>query len=246
MIRFRFYAELNDFLPKELRMREFPYSCNGRQSIKHLIEAIGVPHTEVDLILINGASADFSHIPGDGDRVSVYPVFEALDITPLSRIRQRPLRRIRFILDSHLGRLAVCLRMLGFDTLYRNDYRDDELVHISLAEHRIILTSDRNLLMRAAITHGHFVRQTNWRVQLIDLLRHFDLAGSVSPLSRCLVCNEPLETVAKEDVATQVPPLSREFCNEFRKCSGCGRLFWNGSHHHRMIEFIDGILKAAE
>jgi hypothetical protein len=244
-IYFRFYAELNDLLPRELRATEFPYSFNGKQSVKHLIEAAGVPHTEVDLVLVNGASVDFSYAPVDGDRISVYPVFEAFDIAPLSRVRAQPLRQTRFVLDSHLGRLAVYLRMLGFDTLYRNDYLDEELVRISLSEHRVLLTRDRSLLMRGAVTHGYFVRQKHWREQLTDVLRRFDLAGCASPLSRCLVCNEPLMSVAKQLVEDRVPPRSRGLCSQFWECPSCRRVYWNGSHHRRMLQFIDMILKAA-
>jgi hypothetical protein len=245
-VYFRFYAELNDFLPREMRMTEFPHTFGGKQSVKHLIEVAGVPHTEVDLVLVNGSSVDFSYVPDDGDRISVYPVFEAFDIAPVSLVRPWPLRQPRFVLDSHLGRLAVYMRMLGFDALYRNDYRDDELVRISLAEHRALLTRDRSLLMRSAVTHGYFVRPRNWRDQLIDVLRRFDLAGSVSPLARCLVCNEPLEAVAKQAVADRVPPRSLEHCDEFWQCPGCSRVYWNGSHRRRMLQFIDEMLKAAK
>lgn len=245
-VYFRFYAELNDFLPRELRMAAFPYSFRGKQNVKHLIEAVGVPHTEIDLIMINGSSVEFCHIPKDGDRISVYPVFEALDISSISRVRPQPLRQMRFVLDSHLGRLAVYLRMLGFDTLYRNDYHDEELVRISLAERRVLLTSDRSLLMRGAVTHGYFVRQKNWREQLIDVLRRFDLCDIVSPLTRCLVCNELLETVAKQAVMDRVPARSRRSCNEFWQCSGCGQLYWNGSHHGHMLQFVEKVLKASK
>jgi hypothetical protein len=244
-IYFRFYAELNDFLPRDMRCAEFPYSFDGKQSLKHLIEAAGVPHTEVDLVLVNGSSVDFSYVPADGDRISVYPVFEAFDIAALSRVRPHPLRQTRFILDSHLGRLAVYLRMLGFDTLYRNDYRDEELARISLAEHRALLTRDRDLLKRGAVAHGYFVRQRNSRDQLIGVLCRFDLADCLSPLTRCLVCNDQLEPVAKEAAAGRVPPRSLEHCDKYWQCPGCGRLYWNGSHHRRMLRFIDQILRAA-
>jgi hypothetical protein len=243
-IHLRFYAELNDFLPKQMRMAEFPYSLGTHQSVKHLIEAVGVPHTEVDLILVNGKSVDFSYAPSDGDRISVYPVFEAFDISPVSRVRSRPLRLTRFVLDSHLGRLAVYLRMLGFDTLYRSDYPDDELARISLEDHRILLTRDRSLLMRGAVTHGHFVRPTGAREQLIDTIRRFDLAGRLSPLTRCLVCNEILDQVTRESVAHRVPPRSREECDRFWRCSGCGHVYWNGSHHRRMMQFIEQVVRS--
>src|SRR5262249_31383318 len=151
---FRFYAELNDFLPPGRRGVTFTYSFEGSPSIKDLIEALGVPHTEVDLILVNGESVDFAYRVREGDRISVYPVFESLDITPLLRVRPRPLRETRFVLDTHLGRLAAYLRLLGFDTLYRNDAGDDELARISSGEGRILLTRDRGLLKRSQVTHG--------------------------------------------------------------------------------------------
>ncbi len=244
-IYFRFYAELNDFLPKEMRMVEFPYDFAGKQSVKHLIEAAGVPHTEVDLVLANGASVEFSYVPVDGDRISVYPVFESFDVALVSRVRAQPLRQMRFVLDSHLGRLAVYLRMLGFDTLYRGDYGDDELARISLNEGRVLLTRDRDLLMRAAVTRGYFVRQRNWREQLVEVVRRFDLARGSKPLTRCLLCNEPLLPVDRESVAGLVPPRSLRHCDEFWQCPGCRRVYWNGSHHSRMRLFVDQILTSA-
>ncbi|HYK90187.1 MAG TPA: Mut7-C RNAse domain-containing protein [Acidobacteriota bacterium] len=244
-VHFRFYAELNDFLPKNQRLIEFPYEFAGRQSVKHLIEAAGVPHTEVDLVLVNGASVDFSYFPEDGDRISVYPVFEAFNITRVSRVRPQPLRQTRFVLDSHLGRLAVYLRMLGFDTLYRSDYGDGELARICVEERRVLLTRDRGLLMRAAVTRGYFVRQRSWRQQLIDVIRRFDLAACTAPLTRCLRCNEPLEAVTREAVADRVPPRSREHCDRYWQCRGCSRLYWNGSHYRRMLQFAEQVLRSA-
>ncbi|MEK7405630.1 MAG: Mut7-C RNAse domain-containing protein, partial [Acidobacteriota bacterium] len=143
---FRFYGELNDFLSPERRMTAFPHSFELPAPVKDMIEGLGVPHTEVDLILANGESVDFSYVVRDGDRISVYPVFESLDITPLLRLRERPLRQPRFVLDAHLGKLAAYLRMLGFDTLYRNDYQDPELVALAARDKRILLTRDVGLL----------------------------------------------------------------------------------------------------
>jgi uncharacterized protein with PIN domain/sulfur carrier protein ThiS len=241
---FRFYAELNDFLPPEKRMVSFTCPFNGKQTVKHLIEALGVPHTEVDLVLVNGQSVDFSHVVEDKDSVSVYPVFEGFDIAPLSRVRPRPLRQTRFVLDAHLGRLAAYLRMLGFDTLYRNNYRDEELSQIASTERRILLTKDRGLLKRSQVTHGYYVRQTNVRRQLEEVLRRFDLAGAVSPFERCLRCNERLESVPKEAVLDRIPPRSREHYEEFHECRGCGRIYWSGSHYRRMQRLIDQVLPA--
>ncbi len=241
---FRFYAELNDFLPAERRQRTFihPFELSG--SIKDMIEALGVPHTEVDLILVNGRSVDFSYLVRDGDRISVYPVFESLDITPLIRLRPDPLRETRFVLDVHLGRLATYLRILGFDTLYRNDYADEELARISSSEGRILLTRDRGLLKRSVVTHGYCLRTTNPRQQLIEVLRRFDLFDSIKPFQRCLHCNGLLQPVDKAAIVDRLLPKTRQYYDEFRRCQGCDRIYWPGSHHRRMQKFIEGVLQS--
>ena len=191
--------------------------------MKDVIESLGVPHTEVDLILVNGASVGFDYLVRDGDRVSVYPVFESLDITPLVRVRPQPLRETRFVLDIHLGKLAVFLRMLGFDSLYRNDYRDDELARISHAEGRILLTRDRGLLKRSLVTHGYLVRSDDPREQLAEVIHRFDLRDAIQPLERCLRCNGELEPVAKEEVADRLPPRTREHYDTFSAAARAAR-----------------------
>ncbi len=222
---FRFYAELNDFLPSEKRMTAFLCAFDGKQSVKHLIESLGVPHTEVDLVLVNGQSVEFSYIPEDGDSVSVYPVFEAFDIAPLSRVRPRPLRVTRFVADAHLGRLAAYLRMLGFDALYRKDFKDDELAALSSRERRILLTRDRDLLKRRTVTHGHYVHEISPRLQLAEIVERFDLARSIKPFTRCMKCNRILERAGR-----------------LSQCRDCGNLYWEGSHYRRMEKFIAQIV----
>lgn len=151
-VELRFYAELNDFLRDARKQTRFKHVLNRRTSVKDLIESLGVPHTEVEVILANGKSVDFSYIVKDKDDLSIYPMFESVDVTPILKLRDAPLRHTRFVLDCHLGRLARYLRQLGFDTLYRNDYADDELADTSAREHRILLTRDRSLLKRSIIT----------------------------------------------------------------------------------------------
>ena len=235
---FRFYGELNDFLPPERRQTTFPYRFQLSAPVKDMIEGLGVPHPEVDLILANGQSVDFSYPVRDGDRISVYPMFESLDITPVLRVRPQPLRRPRFVLDTHLGKLAAYLRMLGFDALYRNDYQDHELAAIAAAERRILLTRDAGLLKHGVVTHGYYVRQTDARRQLIEVVQRFDLASRVEPFTRCLRCNEQLEPAPEEKLISGVPPAARQRHREFRHCPGCGRLYWQGSHYRRMQAWI--------
>jgi uncharacterized protein with PIN domain len=243
---FRFYAELNDFLPPKKRQRTFVHAFELSSSIKDMIESLGVPHTEVDLILVNGESVDFSYLVQDGDRISVYPVFEAIDINPVLRVRPEPLRETRFVLDVHLGRLAVYLRMLGFDTLYRNDFADEELARISSDEDRILLTRDRGLLKRSIVTHGYCLRTTQPRQQLIEILRRFDLRSSITPFRRCLHCNGLLQPVDKAAIRHRLRSQTRQYYDEFRRCRDCDRIYWKGSHYHRMRQFIAQIYKTIE
>jgi len=239
---FRFYAELNPFLPHNKRHVAFGHDFNGRQSIKDMVESLGIPHTEIDLILVNGESVDFSYLVQDGDQISVYPEFEGLDITPVQRLRPQPLRVVRFVLDIHLGKLAAYLRMLGFDTLYRNDYEDSVLARVSRDEHRILLTRDRGLLKRGMVTHGHYVRETNPRRQLVEVVQHFDLFRSIEPFSRCVNCNGLLETVDKETVIDRLMSQTRQHYDEFQRCTECEQIYWKGSHHQRMERLIEHVL----
>jgi uncharacterized protein with PIN domain len=244
-VTIRFYAELNDFLPLERRQVSFTHPVKERASVKDLIESLGVPHPEVDLILVNGESVDFSYLVQDGDRVSVYPVFEALDITPLVRVRPRPLREPRFVADTHLGKLALYLRLLGFDTWYANDCDDATLARISRDEHRILLTRDRGLLKRRMVTHGCYVRETDPERQVAEVLRRFDLYRAMAPFRRCLRCNGPLEPVPKEQVLDRLQPKTRQYYDEFSRCCVCDRVYWKGSHHERMARFVDRLLQGA-
>ena len=236
--RFRFYAELNDFLPPERRFVEFPYQFLDVATVKDRIESLGVPHTEVDLILVNGQTVDFAYRVQDGDRVSVYPVFEAFDIAGLTRLRPEPLREPRFVLDTHLGRLAAYLRLMGFDTLYQNCWTDEQLAQVSRDQRRILLTRDVGLLKRSAVTHGYFVRQTDPRWQLAEVVKRFELARLRKPFSRCLRCNALLEAVAKEEVRSQLPAGTAALHDEFQRCPGCGRVYWRGGHYRRLRELM--------
>ncbi len=239
----RFYAELNDFLPPERRARPVDYSFHTAPSVKDMIESCGVPHTEVDLVLVNGQPVDFGHRVNAGDRVSVYPMFEAIDIGPVTKVRPEPLREPRFVLDTHLGKLASYLRMCGFDAAWDRSAGDAELARISREQRRVLLTRDRGLLKRRLVTHGHFVRETDPRRQLIEILHRFDLARLVNPLSRCIECNARLRGVEPDAVRDRLPPRVRESQRRFQLCPGCGRVYWQGSHHARMLRFVASALE---
>jgi len=239
---FRFYEELNDFLAPERRRRDFTCDCARAATTKHMIEALGVPHTEVELVLVNGESSGFDRILADGDRVAVYPKFEALDVTSLLRVRERPLRVTRFVADAHLGGLARMLRMCGFDTLYDNAFADGEIAAIAARDGRIVLTRDRDLLKRREITHGCYVRAIKSALQLHEIFARLDLAGSARPFSLCLDCNAPLHGIDKALVVAALPPLVRATYDRFSTCDVCHRVFWEGSHWRRMQAILADLL----
>lgn len=231
---FRFYEELNDFLAPACRKRAFHHRCARAATVKNAIESLGVPHTEVEVILVNGESVDFSHIVREGDRVAVFPKFETLDVRPLLRVREAPLRQTRFVADAHLGGLARLLRMLGYDTLYSNQLDDDEIIELSARDGRIILTRDRELLKRKEVTHGCFVHALKAEAQFGEIVERLQLAGGARPFTLCLHCNRPLEAVEKTAVVDRLPFQVREHYDRFCTCPGCGRIFWEGSHWDRM------------
>lgn len=243
---FRFYAELNDFLPADRRQKSFAHAFRGRASVKDMIESLGVPHTEVDLILANGRPVDFAYLVQDGDRISVYPVFESFDIAPAGRLRPEPLRVTRFALDGHLGRLAAYLRLLGFDSLYQNDWRDEDLARTAAAEERILLTRDRGLLKRNLVQRGYCVRSDRPRGQVMEVLGRLHLENSLDPFTRCLRCNGLLAPVDKLAIADRLAEGTRKHFEEFHQCRECGHIYWPGSHYKRMEEFIRGLSGAVE
>lgn len=239
----RFYEELNSFIPHDHQKKQFIFKFWGKPSIKDVIESLGVPHTEVDLILINGQSVDFQHHIRHGDRVSVYPMFESLDIDRVSQIRKTPLRKIKFILDVHLGKMAKSLRMLGFDSLYRNDYTDPEIVNMAAINKRIILTRDKGLLKFKKVTHGYWIRSDDPKRQVIEVLQRFDLFSQISPFHRCLSCNGLIKKIKREAVDSKLMPKTRRYYKEFYNCLDCGRIYWKGSHFQNMQKQINYIIE---
>jgi len=242
-VSFRFYEELNDFLPRDRRKQDFTIHFRPQNSVKDMIESVGVPHTEVDLILVNGESVDFAYIVQPGDRISVYPEFEALDISGLTRLRPEPLRRTRFILDTNLGKLVRYLRLLGFDTLYNTDWHDAELAKIAAAGNkRILLTRDHGLLKRKQVSHGYFVRNDQPEMQVREVLSRFDLYQAIKPFSRCMQCNGLIRPVEKTQVIDRLPRRVAEVFDQFSECEYCGRVYWQGSHYDHMQRIIDDIV----
>lgn len=223
---FTFVGDLNDFLPHSRKNTPFILEFAPHQSLKHLIESLGVPHTEFEQVLVNEQAVDASIRLQDGDQVTVYPADSRLEGEPC------------FILDNHLGRLATYLRMLGLDCLYRNDYQDDELARVAIKEERVLLTRDRRLLMHKEIRRGYCIHQIDPRLQAAEVLRRFKLVGQLKPFQRCLRCNNPLQVVQKPEIIERLEPLTKKYYDEFRLCPACNQIYWKGSHFEHMQAMI--------
>lgn len=232
---FNFHSNLKELLDQNKRDSEIVCEFKGRQSVKHLIESLHIPHTEIGIILVNGQEVDFNYLVETGDLIDVYPLTSEM----IARQNLPP----RFLLDNHLGKLATYLRMLGFDTKYRNDFQDDELAALAKAERRILMTRDRGLLMRKSIQNGYFVRSMAPQEQVTEVIHHFRLTEEIKPFYRCLTCNEILQSVSKEDIVDRLQPLTIRYFQDFGKCTGCDKIYWKGSHYQQMESFIRKLLR---
>jgi uncharacterized protein len=240
---FHFHGDLNFFLPRQKRDTTFTHNFDWRGSVKDMIESLGVPHPEIELITVSGASVDFDYIVRHGDQIDVYHSADAIELPHKIALRPPLPEYPAFILDQHLGRLAAYLRMLGFDTLYRNDYHDEELARVSHEENRVLLTRDIGLLKRGIVVYGYFVRETNRHRQLAEIARRFNLADLVVPYKRCMKCNGLVHPVEKQAVAHQLMDGTAEHYNEFHQCENCHRVYWKGPHHQRMQTLIEDIIE---
>jgi len=235
----RFYAELRDFLSADRRSGLVTRTFDVAGSVKDMIEACGVPHTEVALILANGRTAGFTYRVQDEDRIAVYPPFRSLDIESERLVSPASLPQLQFVLDGHLGKLARYLRLLGFDSTCDVAWADPELVEASTKEGRVLLTRDVGLLMHGVLTHGYFVRATDPRKQVIEVARRFELAPAIEAFTRCLACNGGLREVAKHEVMDRLLPQTREHFEQFRECPHCDRVYWKGAHYAKLREIVE-------
>jgi len=238
IVNIKFLDELNDFLPQRKRDQVLYREFNGNPSIKHLIETFGIPHPEVGQILVNDRCVDFSYQVQPEDEALIYPASPDLDRLSGLFLEGYLTIEPRFILDNHLGKLATYLRILGFDTNYHNDYQDDELAQITVDEDRILLTRDRQLLMRKTIQYGYWVRSLQPEKQIVEITQRFDLSDLITPFRRCLRCNIPLEPMEKNSIQHRLEPLTKKYFQEFHTCPTCDRIYWKGSHYDRMVKLI--------
>lgn len=242
LVTLRMYASLNDFLPAGKRHTAFQHALPLSASVKDLIEAVGVPHVEVDMILVNDEWAGFEHQVAPGERISVFPAFKTLEIPGPHHLMPLPLAEVRFLADNHLGRLTRYLRMLGLDVLHDPRLGDEELSRRSSRDDRILLTRDRGLLKRKLVTRGYWLRQVDPKRQLVEVVDRFGLRPIVQPFRRCMVCNAELAELPAGEGPERVPARARAVFDRFWICPSCSRVYWRGSHYDRMVKLIGEIV----
>jgi uncharacterized protein with PIN domain len=240
---FYFYGALDYFLHASQRGQPIAYRFDQRNSVKDAVEAIGPPHPEVKLLMVNGVSVGWEYVVQPDDEIHVYDDFTAVSVGASIRLIPPYPGRPRFILDTHLGKLTGYLRMLGFDTLYRNDYPDDELARVSAEETRILLTRDLGVLKRGIVTYGYFVRETAPRLRLQEINQRYELVEHAQPFKHCLRCNGLLHPVPKQAVLDHVPPDVVQYYEVFHQCDDCQQIYWKGSHYQKMERMIAEIMQ---
>jgi len=240
-INISFHGQLNDLLPLRQRQQETSCKLHKARSVKDLIESNGIPHTEVDVILVDSISVNFNHLLSGGESIQVYPADNVLNEHKLIHNQPEPSGERRFILDVHLGRLAGYCRLLGFDTLYRNDYDDPTLADISADQQRILITCDRKLLTRKKISYGYLMRSRIPQQQIVELVDRYRLLDHPTHEARCMECNGIIKAVSKEKIKDQLQPLTKKHYHSFYQCDRCQKIYWKGSHYSKMLQMIDSI-----
>ena len=244
MVRLNLHGDLDFFVPSRAHGRTIERSLSEKTSVKDVIESCGVPHPEVDLILVNGEPVDFGHaIAGEAD-IELYPVEKQVTRFKQQRLQTASVKR--FVADGHLGKLTRNLRLLGFDIAYDPQAQDPQLLSVMESENRALLTRDRHLLMHAVVQTGYCPRSQNSDEQTVEVIRRFDLFGSFAPFSRCLRCNARLRQVSKAEVIERLEPLTKSYYEQFRRCTGCGQIYWAGSHFSKLQKRLQEIRACCE
>ena len=238
-VRLDFHGDLTFFLGRKARVEIIERNLSEKTSVKDVVESCGVPHPEVDLILVDGRPVNFGYALERDTDIDVYPVRFTCTYSEKDRLQVRCIKR--FVADGHLGKLARNLRLLGFDVAYDHQAQDRQLLGVMESENRALLTRDRRLLMHAVVEIAYCPRSQNADEQTNEVIRRFDLFDSIAPFTRCLRCNAPLQKVAKADVIEKLEPLTKIYYNQFRRCTGCGQIYWAGSHFSKLQKRLDEI-----
>jgi hypothetical protein len=234
-----FGGNLKELLRPQFRgLSRIEYQLTRQASVKDIIEACGVPHTEVGRLTVAGREIPFSWPGVDSDILEVHPLCAPVDVSSPTLLRPEVLGAVTFAVDMNVGKLATLLRMAGFDTFYRNDISDPDLIAVALREKRILLSKDTDLLKRKEVVFGYLVREIHPEKQLAEIVHLYGIKDQFKPLSRCLRCNGELQPVGKQEIIDQLEPLTKKYYDSFRRCRGCGKIYWPGSHRDKMLRVL--------
>ena len=241
--RFRFYGQLNDFMPPARKGKFFSHTVKGGPSVKDTVEALGVPHTEIDALFAGDKNIRFSYQLKDGEKITAFPPRYPIRSSRRRHLIPKTPKRCRFVVDSHLGRLVRHLRLLGFDSVYRKIFPDAEIVKISVVQNRIVLTRDIGLLKNGAVKRGYWVRHADAGRQIKEVIRRYDLIPGFKPFTRCLQCNGLIGPVPKERITQRLPEQVRLYYNSFYRCRSCRKIYWQGSHCDKLVRLVSRLKK---
>ncbi len=231
----RLYGNLINL--SKIKEKNFTFEFTVSTSVKDIVESLGIPHTEVSLVLVDDKSVGWNFNPSNNSRISYYPFFYAIDISKISKVYYK-VEKLKFICDVHLGRLSKYLRMLGFDCYYKNDLSDEDIIQLSLREKRIILTMDRGILKNKKVTYGLLIRSKDIFEQTKEAVDRFNLYSKIKPLTRCLECNKKLKKISRKTASKTFPYLKDKYYKEFYLCPACNKIYYKGSHYERMKKIL--------
>ncbi len=240
-IYLRFYEELNDFIPKHLSKKILEKELLLSTTVKDLVESFNVPHTEVDLILVNGQSVSFDYKIADQDRVSIYPVFESFDISSIQHLQKKPLRNPCFFAEKYLWKLTRQLRLLGINTICDDALNNYQIIDRIVTNNEILLTRSTKQLMHNKVTRGYCIRSDKPFEQTVEVIKRFDLKRLMQPFSRCMLCNGHIYAISKQDVQQYLEPNTILFYDDYFKCKDCKQIYWKGSHYQQLQKFVNRV-----
>lgn len=240
-VKFEIDENLHKFTKKKNIFSEKKFFLKRRSSIKDIVESFGIPHTEIGCLLKNNKELNFEYIPVKGDFIKVRGVTPPLNVKLKTKLRPVNFDQLKFIADVNIGKAAVLLRALGFDTLWEDRLDDGYIAILAESEKRIVLTRDIDLLKRKSIVYGMFVDSMEPFEQTKLIVERFGLNPPYDLFSRCTRCNSILQSVSKEDIIDRLLPKTKIYYNSFFICPGCEKIYWAGSHREKIINDFKNI-----
>jgi len=159
----------------------------------------------------------------------------------------RLISNLKFIVDNNVGKLAKWLRIMGYDTLFFNGSDDSGMIAIALAEDRVMLTRDTQIMKRRVVTSGQLkailIQSDEPERQMRQVIDSLNLDWQFKPFTICLECNQPLVERSKQQVSNLVPPYVFQTQSQYMECPACHRIYWKGTHWQAMTKKLEKLMK---